>query len=156
MGLGGNGCHAYWEEAAPMLNHQAAHFHTVCTLQLNRIKLCKTLCSHIRELSHKALPLAASARVGLKLHRHIAWSGLECWRLVWYKCVNYVGVEVSFWVLFVWKCGKLKSSVAQKAGVIANRKRPHVTSSGVQTFVFSTVWLKNDSLCWNKLSLRFS
>lgn len=50
---------------------------------------------HQRAVS--ALPLTASAHVGLKLHRHTAWSGLECWRLVSVKkkCVNYVGVEVS-------------------------------------------------------------
>ena len=102
-------------EAVPALSSSSSLFsYSLYTHRQNVIKLCKTLCGNIRELSHKALPLTASARVGLKLHGHIAWSGSECWRLVWWKCVNYVGVEVSFWVSFVWKCGKTEELSGMK------------------------------------------
>lgn len=82
---------------------------------------------HQRAVS--ALPLTASAHVGLKLHGHTAWSGLECWRLVSVKkkkCVNYVGVEVSFKYYLSEKCGKLMSLMAQMAFVVvASLRKPH-------------------------------
>lgn len=42
--------------------------------------LRNALQQHQRAVS--ALPLTASAHVGLKLHGHIAWSVSQCWRLV--------------------------------------------------------------------------
>lgn len=58
---------------------------------------------HQRAVS--ALPLTASAHVGLKLHGHTAWSGLECWRLVSVKKKN---------VLIMWEWKQASSIICLK------------------------------------------